>query len=202
MGPRPRTGPRAVHHRRRVLVRGWHLPDRGTGPDHRRLAVRRHPAPEAGAKRVEPLATEKVEALIEAMPSRYRALVVLAAGTGLRQGEALAVEVEAVDWLRRTLRVDRQLVLLPGGEPYIALPKTPASYRTVPLPQIVVDALAAHLATFPAARVEILDATHKPDPSGGGPRWCSPARRAGRCGEPGSRTSGGLRRPLPGSATR
>lgn len=74
------------------------------------------------------------------------------------------MEVEAVDWLRRTLRVDRQLVLLPGGEPYIAPPKTPASYRTVPLPQIVVDALAAHLATFPAARVEILDATHKPDP--------------------------------------
>jgi integrase len=120
--------------------------------------------PKLEPKRVEPLATKKVEALIEAMPSRYRALVVLAAGTGLRQGEAFAVEVEAVDWLRRTLRVDRQLVLLPGGEPYIAPPKTPASYRTVPLPQIVVDALAAHLATFTAARVEILDATHKPDP--------------------------------------
>jgi integrase len=54
------------------------------------------------------------------MPARYRALVVLAAGTGQRQGEAFAVEVEAVEWLRRTLRVDRQLVLLPGGEPYIA----------------------------------------------------------------------------------
>jgi integrase len=121
----------------------------------------RLPKPEP--KRVEPLATEKVEALIEAMPSRYRALVVLAAGTGLHQGEAFAVEVEAVDWLRRTLRVDRQLVLLPGGEPYITPPKTPASYRTMPLPQIV-DALAAHLATFPATRVEILDATHKPDP--------------------------------------
>jgi integrase len=122
----------------------------------------RLPKPEP--KRVEPLATEKVEALIDAMPARYRALVVLAAGTGLRQGEAFAVEVEAIDWLRRTLRVDRQLVLLPGGEPYIAPPKTPAFYRTVPLPQVVVDALAAHLASFPAARVEILDATRKPDP--------------------------------------
>ena len=70
------------------------------------------------------------------MPSRYRALVVLAAGTGLR----------------RTLRVDRQLVLLLGGEPYIAPPKTPASHRTVPLPQIVVDALAAHLATTTCGR--------------------------------------------------
>jgi integrase len=34
----------------------------------------------------------------------------------------------------------------------------------VPLPQVVIDALAAHLAVFPAARVEILDATRKPDP--------------------------------------
>jgi integrase len=126
--------------------------------------VRRHPASEAGAQRVEPLATEQVEALIDAMPERYQALVVLAAGTGLRQGEAFAVEVEAVDWLRRTLRVDRQLVLLPGGEPYIAPPKTPTSYRTVPFPQVVIDALAAHLSAFPAARVEILDATRKPDP--------------------------------------
>ena len=33
----------------------------------------------------------------------------------------------------------------------------------MPLPQVVVDALAAHLAAFPAARVEVLDATHKPD---------------------------------------
>jgi integrase len=34
----------------------------------------------------------------------------------------------------------------------------------VPLPQVVVDALAAHLAAFPAVPVEILDATHKPEP--------------------------------------
>jgi integrase len=122
----------------------------------------RLPKPEP--KRIEPLATEKVEALIEEMPARHRALIVLAAGTGLRQGEAFAVEVGAIDFLRRTLRVDQQLVLLPGGGPYVAAPKTPASYRTVPLPKVVVDALAAHLAAFPAARVEILDATHKPDP--------------------------------------
>jgi integrase len=97
----------------------------------------RLPKPEP--KRIEPLATERVEALIEEMPARYRALIVLAAGTGLRQGEAFAVEVGAIDFLRRKLRVDQQLVLLPGGEPYVAAPKTPASYRTVPLPQGVPD---------------------------------------------------------------
>ncbi|HVW33680.1 MAG TPA: hypothetical protein VHL53_14165 [Acidimicrobiia bacterium] len=33
---------------------------------------------------VEPLTTEQVWALIDAMPERYRALVILAAGSGLR----------------------------------------------------------------------------------------------------------------------
>jgi len=122
----------------------------------------RLPKPEP--KRVEPLPTEKVEALIAAMPERYRALVVLAAGTGLRHGECLGLEVGAVDFLRRTLRADQQLVTMPGQAPYLGPPKTPSSYRTVPLPQVVVDALAAHLAAFPATTAEITDATVKPGP--------------------------------------
>jgi integrase len=122
----------------------------------------RLPKPEP--KRVAPLATEKVEALIAAMPERYRALVTLAAGTGLRQGECFGLEVGAVDFLRRTLEVRQQLVTMPGKPPYLAPPKTPSSYRTVPLPQVVVDALAAHLAAFPAVPAEITDASHKPEP--------------------------------------
>ena len=49
---------------------------------------------------------------------------------------------------------------MPGQGSYLAPPKTPASYRTIPLPQVVVDALAA----FPAVPLEITDATHKPAP--------------------------------------
>jgi integrase len=122
----------------------------------------RLPRPEP--KRVEPLATERVEALIAATGERYRALVVLAAGTGVRHGEALGLEVEAVDFLRRTLEVRQQLVTMPGKPPYLAPPKTPSSYRTIPLPQVIVDALAAHLAVFPAVQVEILDTTVRPEP--------------------------------------
>jgi integrase len=122
----------------------------------------RLPKPEP--KRVEPLATERVEALIAAMPERYQALVILAAGTGLRQGECLGLEAGAVNFLRRTLTIRQQLVAMPGRSPYIAAPKTESSYRTVPLPRVVADALAAHLASYPAARVELLDTTVKPDP--------------------------------------
>jgi integrase len=42
--------------------------------------------------------------------------------------------------------VDRQLILVPGKEPFLAPPKTASSHRIIPLPQMVVDALAA----FPA----------------------------------------------------
>ena len=38
---------------------------------------------------------------------------------------------------------------MPGRDPYLGPPKTPASERTVPLPVVVVDSLAAHLAAFP-----------------------------------------------------
>lgn len=106
--------------------------------------------PKAEVRRVEPLTTEVVQALIASVPDRYRALVTFAAGTGLRQGECLGITVDRVDFLRRLVTVDRQLVLLPGAAPTFAPPKTAASYRTVPLPQVVVDALAVHLAAYPA----------------------------------------------------
>jgi hypothetical protein len=80
--------------------------------------------PRVERQRVEPLSLEHVEALVEAIPDRYRALVVFGAGTGVRQGEALAVTVDRVDFLRRELKVDRQLVLVPGGAPTFAPPKT------------------------------------------------------------------------------
>ena len=38
---------------------------------------------------------------------------------------------------------------MPDRAPYLAPPKTQASVRVVPLPQVVVDAVAAHLATWP-----------------------------------------------------
>lgn len=105
--------------------------------------------PKAPPRQVVPLETEVVHALAAEVPDRYRALVVLAAGTGLRQGEAFGLTLDRVDMLRRSLRVDQQLVLLPGSGPVLGPPKTAASHRTVPLPQVVLDALAAHLAAYP-----------------------------------------------------
>ena len=106
--------------------------------------------PKNPKQRIEPLSVDAVQALAEAIPDRYRALVTLAAGTGLRQGEAFGLGVDRIDSLRRQLTVDRQLITLPGRPPYLAAPKTQASIRTIPLPQVVVDAHGAHLNTWPA----------------------------------------------------
>lgn len=107
--------------------------------------------PRQANRQVEPPTVEQVETLIAAMPDRYRGLVVLAAGTGLRQGECFGLTVDRVDFLRRTIRVDRQLVLAGKGQPEFGPPKTEASVRTVPLPDIVGTELAGHLKRHPAA---------------------------------------------------
>ena len=68
-------------------------------------------------------------------------------GTGLRVGELLALRLSEVDFLRREVRVEEQIH--PRTRERMIL-KTPSARRTVPMPQVVVDALAAHLAEFPA----------------------------------------------------
>lgn len=114
-------------------------------------------SPCAGIKRerpksrpVVPITTGEVQALIDASPAHVRALVVVAATTGLRQGELFGLTVDRLDLLHRRVRVDRQLVSVAGAPPEFGPLKTDASYRTVPLPQVAVDALAEHLDAYPA----------------------------------------------------
>jgi len=56
--------------------------------------------------------------------------------------------VDRVDFLRRTVTVDRQLVTPTKGAPRFGPPKRAASNRVVPLPAVVADALAFHLQKY------------------------------------------------------
>ncbi len=105
--------------------------------------------PKREPRQIVALTTPAVLALTASVPPRYAGLITLAAGTGLRQGEAFGLTLDRVDFLRRTLTVDRQLILLAGQQPQHGPPKTRASYRSVPLPQVVLEALAEHLRQFP-----------------------------------------------------
>ncbi len=69
----------------------------------------------------------------------------LAAGTGLRAGELFGLQVRHVDFLRRLLTVEQQVQQTAGQSVYVCPPKTQSSYRTFPLPQVVVDEPAVHL---------------------------------------------------------
>jgi integrase len=106
--------------------------------------------PEVHKTWLQVMTTEQVLALEEAMEPQWKALAILGAGAGLRQGEALGLTRDRIDFLRRQLRVDRQLMNLPGQPPTLVPVKTKTSNRTLPLPQVVIDALAAHLAEFPS----------------------------------------------------
>lgn len=106
--------------------------------------------PEVPRRKVEPLTVNQVRALAEEMPAEYRALIVTAAGTGLRPGELLGLQVRHVDFFRRVLRVEQQLQQTRNGGTRVGPPKTPESERVVPLPEVVVHALVAHLRDYPA----------------------------------------------------
>lgn len=76
--------------------------------------------PRQEPNKVVPFTIEQVEKMAEAMAPRYRAMVILAAGSGLRQGECFGLTVDRVDFLRRTVTVDRQVVVHAGSPPHLA----------------------------------------------------------------------------------
>jgi integrase len=99
-------------------------------------------------ERIVPLTVDQVRVLAEAMLPKYRAMVIIQAGLGLRIGELLAVRVQDVNFLGRTVRVEHQVDKRTRER---VPPKTPRSRRTIPLPGVVSVALAEHIRQFPPA---------------------------------------------------
>ena len=112
--------------------------------------IARNPA--AGAKmprnetpRPEPVLSPVIAAITASLPSWARVAVPLGLGAGLRHGEATGLTVDRVQFLRRSLRVDRQLVTMKSAAPVLGPTKTSSSNRTIPLAQFVADAVSTHL---------------------------------------------------------
>jgi integrase len=125
---------------------------------------------------------ELVAAIEAALPHWLRVAVPLGVGAGLRQGEASGLTVDRVHFLRRTLRVDRQLIDRNVPEPVLSPPKTESSNRTIPLAGFVTEALSAHLAAFPRKPGELLllDPSGRPVDSGRfGNQWRRACRAVG-----------------------
>lgn len=93
----------------------------------------------------------------DVLPVDLETIETVAAGTGLRLSELLALDVdEDLTFLPKGLvKVQRQLVYLSGEGMYLDDPKTPDSRRTVPLPAFARDALSAWLAGHEPAEVTL-----------------------------------------------
>ncbi len=109
------------------------------------------------------LSHEEVGALAAAMDPRYRALVLVAAYTGLRAGELMALRRSRIDLLHRTITVVEQVQSL-AGRHIVSAPKTAAGRRSVAVPRLVVNALEEHLASYAEPGV---DGLLFPAPEGG-----------------------------------
>jgi integrase len=105
--------------------------------------------PEIPEQKVVPIRLEVVKALEAQIAHIYRALIVLGAGAGVRISEALGLTVDRVDWLRRTITIDRQLVGANGDVPIFGPVKDKNNRpRTIPMPDVVGRALSEHLREF------------------------------------------------------
>ena len=125
--------------------------------------------PTVARTKVEPLPAESVARLVAAVPERYRALVILGAGTGVRISEALGLTIGRTDLLRKRVTIDQQLVGIEHGAPVLGPVKdrhnTP---RAIPLPETVAQAVAEHIRLYgvrtPAEPGDLLftDTDHAP----------------------------------------
>jgi integrase len=102
--------------------------------------------PPQDRRRVQPWPVERVAAVREALPDRYAVPVDLCAGLGLRQGEALGLAVDDVDFLRGVVHVRRQVTIV--GSRLVFAPPKGGRARDVPLQGSVSLRLAAYLRAF------------------------------------------------------
>jgi integrase len=110
---------------------------------------------------IEPLTPGQILTLADRVDPRYRAMVLLAAGCGLRWSEAAGLSRDRIHLgARAQVTIDRQLGYRPAtkrscpgtaSRPLFAPSKTSASCRVIPLPVTVSDALRGHLRAYPPA---------------------------------------------------
>ncbi|WP_063732150.1 tyrosine-type recombinase/integrase [Streptomyces sp. RTd22] len=101
-------------------------------------------APRLNPRKIKPWTSAQLMAMRRALPDRFREMIDVGAGCGMRQGEIFGLAVEDVDFLGGVVRVVRQVKLINGSRPVFAPPKG-GKERHVPLPESVGFALAEHI---------------------------------------------------------
>jgi len=93
-----------------------------------------------------PVATiAEVEALADAMPLRFRLLILLAAWCTARRGELLALQRSDFDLLHDRVQINKAVAYFEDGTFEIGNPKTDAGRRQIAIPPHILPDVVAHL---------------------------------------------------------
>ncbi|MEZ0107892.1 integrase [Catenulispora sp. EB89] len=105
-----------------------------------------------------PLSGRQLEALRENLPDRYKTLVDVTRGLGMRQGEVFAFSPDDIDWAKKVVHVRRQFAW-DRGTMVFAPPKCSdldeERDRFVPAADEVLFAIMAHADAFPPVEVTL-----------------------------------------------
>ncbi|GAA0417328.1 hypothetical protein Aca07nite_07720 [Actinoplanes capillaceus] len=110
-------------------------------------------APRPVQRKVIPWKAETVAAIQAGIQERYRPMVALGAGCGMRQGEILGVSPDDVDFDGGWLHIVRQVKIV-RDRLVFGLPKSDRD-RRVPLPDSVAALLRAHFEEFPPVKMTL-----------------------------------------------
>jgi integrase len=101
------------------------------------------------------LTPDDVDLLAETIDPRFGVLVLTAAYTRMRFEELAGLRMPRLNLFARTLTVAETCVEV-GGRVIFGPPKTAASRRTVNLPELLVDQIAAHLTAYPLGNKDLV----------------------------------------------
>jgi integrase len=93
------------------------------------------------------IGVEAVLALADAVPERYRALILLATFGSLRWGELMGLRKSDIDLNEAMVSIERSVVEVGDGL-VVKEPKTAAGVRTIALPRSLMPEIVRHLARF------------------------------------------------------
>ena len=102
----------------------------------------------ARARKVKPATLAELTALVDAMPGKYKTMILLAAWCALRFGELAELRRKDIDLRNGVIRVRRGVVRLSGGNTIIDSPKSEAGIRDVAIPPHLVPILRDHIDNY------------------------------------------------------
>ena len=97
---------------------------------------------------------ERLDAIHDALPPRFRLVTTLGAGCGLRQGEILGLSINDIDPATMVVTVRRQPSGIVGRQLVFSWPKG-GKTRTVPLAPGVLERITTHTDIYPPAPVTL-----------------------------------------------